>query len=75
VALALATVLQFLEVRLVREVRTQDGKVLYMPDQQRPRDDSYTCDCHRRMGNDFWFLPTESCLRSDGVCNKARGNG
>lgn len=24
--------------------------------------DDYVCKCHRQMGNDFWFLPTGSCL-------------
>lgn len=23
---------------------------------------NYTCWCHARMGNDFWFLPADSCL-------------
>lgn len=25
-------------------------------------DAKYECACHKQMGNDFWFLPTESCL-------------
>lgn len=24
--------------------------------------DQYACECHRRMGNDFYFLPTGQCL-------------
>lgn len=26
----------------------------------------YVCECHRRLGNDFWFLPRNSCLYTDG---------
>lgn len=22
----------------------------------------WQCECHRRMGNEFWFLPIGSCL-------------
>lgn len=24
--------------------------------------DMYECLCHQRMGNDFWFLPSDRCL-------------
>lgn len=24
--------------------------------------DAYVCQCHERMGNDFWFLPRENCI-------------
>lgn len=55
----------------MREVRLQNGKILHMPDnEQRSRECTYFCSCHERMGNDFYFLPTDSCLRPDGVCNK-----
>ena len=27
-----------------------------------PQSSNYICECHRRMGNDFWFLPTAHCL-------------
>ncbi len=27
------------------------------------------CECHKKMGNDFWFLPTGSCLRPDKTCS------
>lgn len=30
------------------------------------------CECHTRLGNDFYFLPSGSCLRSDGKCNGDR---
>lgn len=30
--------------------------------------DAYVCRCHERMGNDFWFLPRESCLFSKKDC-------
>lgn len=23
---------------------------------------TYFCDCHRRMGNDFWFMPSDRCM-------------
>jgi hypothetical protein len=26
------------------------------------RDDGLECECHRKLGNDFWFLPKGSCL-------------
>lgn len=27
------------------------------------------CTCYEKMGADFWFLPTNACLRSDSTCN------
>lgn len=30
-----------------------------MADSSKP---TYLCACHERMGNDFWFLPRNSCL-------------
>lgn len=55
-----------------------DGKIVHLPDvEQRtmtPRDErddhGYQCDCHRRMGNEFWFLPAQACLRSDKRCDE-----
>lgn len=29
----------------------------------------YQCHCHERMGNDFWFLPADQCLRNDKTCS------
>lgn len=57
---------------------TQDGRHFLIPgNEQRtmlPRcerdDNGYTCECHRQMGNEFWFLPTGSCLRPDKKCNR-----
>lgn len=51
----------------MREIKTGDGKIMHLPDtEQRKRDT--VCECHGRMGNDFWFLPVGSCLRDDKVC-------
>jgi hypothetical protein len=33
----------------------------------------YHCECHERMGNDFYFLPTGSCLRKDKTCTSPKG--
>jgi hypothetical protein len=62
----------------MREVKLGDGKILHMPDTEQrtmlPRqerdDHGYTCECHRTLGNDFWFLPIGSCLRKDRECNR-----
>lgn len=58
----------------MREVRLQNGNILHMPEEpQRARGfPGVLCDCHGRMGNDFYFLPTDSCLRSDRTCNKVK---
>lgn len=48
-----------------------DGKILHVPDvQQRQPEPGCACECHERMGNDFYFLPTGSCLRADKRCNR-----
>ena len=57
----------------MKEFITQDGTRIHLPHaQQRPADGDYCCDCHTRMGNDFYFLPINSCLRADKICNKER---
>lgn len=59
----------------MREVKLDEGKILHMPDTVQ-RDDHatrrmlYECACHKRLGNDFWFLPTGSCLRDDKRCDR-----
>jgi hypothetical protein len=57
----------------MREFRTQDGNIIHLPnDHQRPdmiESPWEPCDCHRRMGNDFYFLPAGVCLRVDKVCS------
>jgi hypothetical protein len=56
----------------MREFRTQDGNIIHLPnDQQRPTT-HVPCDCHERMGNDFYFLPAAVCLRADKTCNSPR---
>lgn len=35
--------------------------------------DGYMCSCHRKMGNDFWFLPTGDCLNGRGNCDSDEG--
>lgn len=32
--------------------------------------DIYSCSCHRKMGNDFFFLPIGECLRPDKRCDR-----
>lgn len=58
----------------MREFHLGNGKIIHMPEKpQREREpaahEALWCDCHKRMGNDFWFLPTGSCLRDDRRCN------
>lgn len=64
----------------MKEFITQDGNRIYTPDREpeiaaRPADPhsgiEYNCDCHKRMGNDFWFLPVGSCLRDDATCTQS----
>jgi hypothetical protein len=63
----------------MREFRTQDGNIIHLPnDQQRPTStvtprEFYHCWCHARMGNDFYFLPMNSCLRKDKTCDNLKG--
>jgi hypothetical protein len=60
----------------MKEFHTQDGTIIHLPDaRQRKRDDvddTYWCSCHKRLGNDFYFLPITSCLRPDKTCNSPR---
>jgi hypothetical protein len=52
---------------------TADGRHFIIPDDhQRPFSDNTPCDCHAQMGNDFYFLPIDACLRKDKTCNKPR---
>lgn len=57
----------------MREFHTQDGTIIHLPDTpQRPpilQSPWEPCDCLKRLGNDFYFLPTGSCLRTDKTCN------
>lgn len=54
----------------MREYHTEGGKIVHMPDTvQRKPDDGHQCECHAKMGNEFWFLPTGSCLRTDKTCD------
>lgn len=32
--------------------------------------DRYVCDCHRLLGNDFYFLPMGSCLHDEKPCKE-----
>jgi hypothetical protein len=52
----------------MREFRTHDGNIIHLPETVQ-RVDDYHCDCHKQLGNDFWFLPKASCLRADKRCN------
>jgi hypothetical protein len=31
----------------------------------------FQCACHEKMGNDFWFLPTGSCLEKPALKEEA----
>ena len=66
----------------MRTFITDDGRKFLIPgDEQRSEADQlsvavanlcqpgYQCECHEKMGNDFWFLPIGSCLRKDKTCN------
>jgi len=56
---------------------TDDGRKFLIPgaEQRPPMIESplEPCDCLRQMGNDFYFLPTGSCLREDKTCNNPDG--
>lgn len=40
-----------------------------LPQVVMPRDDGYQCTCHKTMQNEFWFMPSNMCLRQDGKCD------
>lgn len=51
-------------------VRPADEELRYPRPQSRcldpyPEDDMHECYCHYQMGNDFWFLPSDRCLKDD----------
>lgn len=52
---------------------TQDGRHFLIPGDATRKpdpDEGLMCTCHQMMGNDFYFLPTGSCLRPDKKCNR-----
>jgi hypothetical protein len=59
---------------------TDDGRKFLIPgsEQREPPLESpydsefFCCECHSKMGNDFYFLPINSCLRKDKRCNRAQ---
>ena len=53
----------------MKEFKSQDGKIVHLPDSQQRATTHDECDCHTRMGNDFYFLPLSACLRPDKKCN------
>jgi hypothetical protein len=66
---------------------TDDGRTFLIPgDEQRTEADQMTlavanlchpgvaCECHAKMGNDFWFLPMGACLRKDRKCNHGKSD-
>lgn len=56
---------------IMRIITTQDGKVVLSNEKiGQPEDDGYVCDCHRLLGNDFYFLPWGSCLHDELPCKK-----
>ncbi len=50
------------------EVKLPGGNILHLPETA-PRKEYTLCECHVRMGNDFFFLPIDQCLRDDRKCN------
>lgn len=58
---------------------TQDGTVINIADHRKAESkvltsrDGYVCQCHRMMGNEFYFLPYNQCLKADGICDKLEG--
>lgn len=57
---------------------TDDGRKFLIPGtlQRETRieiGELYHCECHERMGNDFYFLPIAACLRKDKTCTNPKG--
>ncbi len=51
-----------------RSFVTQDGnRIVY--DVPEVIERAELCDCHRWMGNDFYFMPAGECLRPNRICN------
>jgi hypothetical protein len=60
----------------MRTFVTDDGRHFLMPgDPARTQDpdEGIWCTCHKMMGNDFYFLPIDACLRKDKVCDGRTG--
>lgn len=62
----------------MREIKTGEGKITHLPEQRQRVEQTiasgfFHCECHERMGNDFYFLPIGSCLRPDKTCNSPSG--
>lgn len=53
------------------EVKLPNGNILHLPESA-PRHEYTICECHVRMGNDFFFLPAGQCLRDDKTCNETK---
>lgn len=53
------------------EVKLLNGNILHIPETA-PRHENTCCDCHVHMGNDFYFLPMDACLRADKTCNQPK---
>jgi hypothetical protein len=51
------------------EIKLPNGNILHVPDSA-PRQEYTICECHVRMGNDFFFLPIDACLRDDKTCDR-----
>lgn len=52
------------------------GNILHTPDTMQRSlviGEDFHCECHERMGNDFYFLPIGSCLRTDKMCTNSEG--
>ncbi len=66
----------------MRELQLGEGRILHLPDHpdhdrcvsgDNDAQPTFQCWCHKRMGNDFWFLPIASCIRGKGAtCDHVR---
>lgn len=52
----------------MQEVPLADGKILHMPEAVQ-RSMISDCECHRRLGAYFAFLPVGQCIRLDKKCD------
>lgn len=51
-------------------LREEDANELAKQQERTMHQEEHACECHERMGNDFWFLPRDKCL-SDKPCNRS----
>ena len=61
----------------MREFKSGEDRIVHLPDtsvrEQSTASGFFHCECHERMGNDFYFLPMGACLRADKTCSNTGG--